>query len=359
MAELSVIQRLASAPGEVSRAEAIAAITSLFLTSPTEPSERERHAFSDIIAKMIAGAAAELSADISAKLASTDRITHELAVELSESDLDIAERILRNSPLLSDEDLIRLSRERTVRHRLAIANRSTLSEQVTETLVDVGEHIVLRSMAANDGAAFSSDTMRDLVTKAGHDPHVQKSLARRSADNRLFGLALEAALTEELKVKLGTSLNLVNAERLESTIRLATTRAEEEIKGRMKERVALKVAISEINLRNQTANSVVATLAIERRLTDIATLISELLNLPKVVGMDAFRRDDHTSLAVLCRGLLIEPDTYASIIEARCELKRIPKPALATIMEEYESIPPHLAMRSIRILKIQHRNVLR
>jgi uncharacterized protein (DUF2336 family) len=51
-------------------------------------------------------------------------------------------------------------------HLYAISQRATLSEAVTDVLVDRGEQCILRTVAANRGARFSNLGFRKLIERA-------------------------------------------------------------------------------------------------------------------------------------------------------------------------------------------------
>ena len=62
-----------------------------------------------------------------------------------------------------------IARARGQDHLLAISKRDTLSERVTDVLVNRGDQVVVRSVAGNDGARFSEGGLTRLLDKARGD----------------------------------------------------------------------------------------------------------------------------------------------------------------------------------------------
>lgn len=348
-----VLKKLIESPDAVSREEAIVAITDMFMADGYEPNAVEAARYSDIVAAVIDKLAIELKREIAAKVSATDRITHELAIHLSQAEIEVAAPLLRNSPLLTDEDLVRVTRERSMEHRLAISDRSVLSEAVTDALTEVGEALVLQRVASNDGAAFSALGFRQLVERGGGDEKVQSALARRATANPAFAGSLHDALSEELRAKLGPVLDVVSDQRLSSIMGVAAVEAEEAIKDRMRARLELKVILKEINSQARSVDQAIAGLANQNRLTDLGWLISELLQLPEPVVTATLRREDRTSLAFLLKALAVQPATFGTVLAGRARRFGFDEPGPAAAAAEYQAIPLAVAQRAVRVLKLQ------
>ena len=105
--------------------------------------------------------------------------------------------MLRHSPRLDDGYLSATAATHSQQHLLAIAQRSALSEAVTDVLVERGDREVVRSVAQNTGARFSNAAFRTLVERSVGDEvlavhvgtrrdlprqHLLKLVERASAD---------------------------------------------------------------------------------------------------------------------------------------------------------------------------------
>jgi uncharacterized protein (DUF2336 family) len=93
----------------------------------------------------------------------------------------IAVPIIAGSPVLEDEDLIRLASSAPAARQIAVASRQTVSEAVVEALVEHAAPDAVRTAASNDGAAFSPRAYAGCFTRFENDPDVLEGfVARRS-----------------------------------------------------------------------------------------------------------------------------------------------------------------------------------
>ena len=80
------------------------------------------------------------------------RIIRTLAFD---DEIDVAGPVLEQSERLDDDALVESARAKSQAHLLAISRRRSLSEKVTDILVERGDELVVWSAAENSGAKFS------------------------------------------------------------------------------------------------------------------------------------------------------------------------------------------------------------
>lgn len=86
---------------------------------------------------------------------------------------------MKRSVALSEEDLIRVIRQRGQEHMKAISERREIPETVTAALVDRGDKNVLVSVAGNKGAKLNTETMEKLVEHSRTIAELQAPMAGR------------------------------------------------------------------------------------------------------------------------------------------------------------------------------------
>jgi uncharacterized protein (DUF2336 family) len=84
-----------------------------------------------------------------------------------------------HSPLLGDEDLIKVIVERTREHRMAVSVRQKISAKVTDVLVYLGDDEVMVNLARNGSATFSEHALKRVVTASRTIPALQGPLLNR------------------------------------------------------------------------------------------------------------------------------------------------------------------------------------
>lgn len=173
---------LAEDRSESARKTLVDNISDLFLNQEGRLSDHERALMLDIITKLLGSIEAEIRRQLSDRLADADWAPADLVVMLASDDIDIARPILEASTLLRDEDLIEIVRSRAREHRLAIALSRSLSEDVSDAIVETSgeEDDVLEALIRNPDAALSRAAMDYLVAESERRDGFQEPLLRRS-----------------------------------------------------------------------------------------------------------------------------------------------------------------------------------
>jgi uncharacterized protein (DUF2336 family) len=114
----------------------------------------------------------------------------------------VAGPVLRHSDRLQDPDLIESASTQGQDHLYAISRRRSISENVTDVLVERGDRRVVRSVVKNDGARFSDAGFGKLVDRAGEDATLAESLGLRRDVPRHHFLKLLHTASASVRVKL-------------------------------------------------------------------------------------------------------------------------------------------------------------
>ena len=96
-----------------------------------------------------------------------------------DDEIAIAGPLLRRSPLIDEKMLIEIASEKGQDHLLAMAERPTLSADLTDVIVARGDRKAVRRAAGNAGAAFSEDSYSTLIKRAGQDGVLTIRLGQR------------------------------------------------------------------------------------------------------------------------------------------------------------------------------------
>jgi len=156
-----------------------ATIGDLFGKQDGTLSERERALMTDILRKLIHECELAVRRDLSERLSRAPNPPHELIVTLANDEIEVAEPILRASTVLRDVELVSVIRRRTQQHQLAIAMRRSLSECVSDALVETGNIDVVKVLLENSDAQISEATMEYLAEESRRVDTYQEPLLRR------------------------------------------------------------------------------------------------------------------------------------------------------------------------------------
>ena len=151
----------------------------LFLDNGRSVSDRERALMSEILRRLVHDVEKKLRKSLAENLSKRSDTPHALIVELANDEFEVAHPILIESNVLQDQDLIETIKHRTMAHQFAISMRNTLSEDVSEALVETGEQDVIANLLNNHGAKISRHVMDYLVSESKRVDSYQNPLVQR------------------------------------------------------------------------------------------------------------------------------------------------------------------------------------
>jgi uncharacterized protein (DUF2336 family) len=154
-------------------------IGDLFSDSTTVLTDRERALMADILRKLIRECEMAVRRDLSERLANAGNPPHDLILALANDEFEVAQPILTQSQVLRDIELIQIIRHRTQQHQLAIAMRRSVSEYVSDALVETGNVDVIKTLLENQDANISEATMEYLAEESQRVDSYQEPLINR------------------------------------------------------------------------------------------------------------------------------------------------------------------------------------
>jgi uncharacterized protein (DUF2336 family) len=162
------------------RADAARRISELFLQGAASFHADHVELFDGVLTSLVPHAEIAARADLAERLSTLANAPRGLVGQLAhEDEIAIAGPLLRCSPVIDEKMLIEIASVKGQDHLLAMAERPTLSTDLTDVLVDRGDRNVVRRAAGNSGAAFSSSSYSTLIKRAGQDGILTIRLGQR------------------------------------------------------------------------------------------------------------------------------------------------------------------------------------
>src|ERR1700728_305156 len=166
-------------------------------------SEDEIWTFGEVIGRLADEIEVAARAQLARRLAKFDlapvNIIHKLAFD---DEIEVAGPILRESKRLESYALVANVCTKDQSHMLAITQRETLEESVTDELVTRGNQEVVKSVANNNGARFSDFGFLNMVQRAEGDSILAEQLGLRKDIPRHVFQQLIAKATSDVKKRL-------------------------------------------------------------------------------------------------------------------------------------------------------------
>lgn len=139
----------------------------------------ERHLAADILVGLLRTSNADLRARCAHGLARVAEAPKALLRYLARDEISVARHLLENGVGFDDADLIATVRAGVASHWLAIAHRRSLSEPVTDALLQTGETAVMEAVLRNKGARLSTQGVDIVVARSRQAPILPVLLVSR------------------------------------------------------------------------------------------------------------------------------------------------------------------------------------
>jgi uncharacterized protein (DUF2336 family) len=174
---------------------ALKRITDLFVTGSARYSKEQIGLFDEVFKSLVAVIELKTRVKLARHLATNSNAPATLVRAFAFDDaIDVAAPVLSQSTVLSEADLVVSASTKSQGHLYAIAQRQTISEAITEILIERGEPIVVHAVAKNAGACFSDGSFRELVMRASDDAKLALHVGtRRDIPRHHFLKLLETA----------------------------------------------------------------------------------------------------------------------------------------------------------------------
>jgi uncharacterized protein (DUF2336 family) len=185
------------------RVEMLTRITDLFVGGAARYSEEQIGIFDDVMVRLVSTIETKARARLAHRLApianAPSSVIHMLAFD---DDINVAQQVLKQSDRLEDPALVANATTKSQRHLFAISQRQSLSEAVTDVLVERGDREVVHSVVKNAGARFSDAGFRILVKRSAGDDDLATIVGARSDIPRPHFLVLLEKASNAVRTRL-------------------------------------------------------------------------------------------------------------------------------------------------------------
>ena len=166
-------------------------------------SEGEIWTFGEVIGRLAEEIEQSARIRLASRLASCKNAPFDIVRKLACDDsIDVAGPMLRSSERLDTRTLVACARNKSQQHLLAISERSSIPEAVTDVLVVRGSREVVNSVARNGGAHLSNSGFLHLVRRSDGDSILTESVGlRKDIPRHLFHQLISKA-SDEVQRKL-------------------------------------------------------------------------------------------------------------------------------------------------------------
>jgi uncharacterized protein (DUF2336 family) len=165
--------------------------------------ENEIWMFGEIIGRLEQDIETAARAQLARRLARSDNAPLKIINKLAFDDsIDVAGPVLRQSERLDSRTLVANARSKSQQHLLAISQRKSIGEEVTDELVTRGNREVVHSVAKNNGARLSDFGILHMIKRSESDSILIEQLGHRKDIPRHLFHQLIAKASDNAKKRL-------------------------------------------------------------------------------------------------------------------------------------------------------------
>jgi uncharacterized protein (DUF2336 family) len=185
------------------RIDILTRITDLFVGGAERYSDDQVGVFDDVMVRLVTTIETATRAKLAERLAPIANAPSNVIQMLAfDDDIEVARPVLVLSERLDDRYLLANASAKSQQHLQAIAQRKSLSEVVTDLLVERGDREVVQSVAKNSGARFSDAGFRLLVKRSSGDDDLAIDVGRRDDIPRPHFLLLLERASDAVRARL-------------------------------------------------------------------------------------------------------------------------------------------------------------
>lgn len=350
---LEGLARLAKEASPEGRQALLREVTDLFMEAPEDLSSTEVAYFGDIMERLVFELEMKARRHLAEALADVGTAPHELVTRLASDEIEVAKPVLMKSGVLADSDLLDIIKQCSQEHLLAVSQRSRVSEQVADALVEKGNDEVLGSLAGNAGAVLSRNAMETMVERGENGAEaLQEALVTRRDFPPDLLQRMYAYVSDALRqhiVELGVPIDEGQIDDM-----LAETKSWLESDGADELSPAEKFILRKEQL-NQLNNDLLVKLMRQGKVAEFVAGIAKMAKIDIPTARQTIFDKSGEKLAVICKSLEMDAETFALLVDLTDQSGRRDKGDKDILVGVYGRITPESAQRAMRFLRTRQK----
>jgi uncharacterized protein (DUF2336 family) len=347
------LEQLAHERSSDKRRELLNNITAMFLDGADHHTDREQALYAEVALRVLGEITTEDRAAFSDSIADEAALPGSVVRHLAHDEVEVASPVLSRSPVLTDEDLVAVARSATQEHLHAISNRPTLSETVTDTLVEHGDRNVVCAVTVNPGARFSIGGLTTVTERSANDEEMRSNLLRRADLRELLVEKVLPMVSSDYADRLRGMIDNADDETIGRAVDAAQSTIEAERSGEARRRLETRMIIREIENGTRHIDDAIVYLADQARTVDIVMMISRLTDIAEKLVRNVLFKPDNEPVAIIARALGASATGFKALQELRARKLYQPRTHLEQGMRTFAELDELTAKRSLRFVKVR------
>jgi uncharacterized protein (DUF2336 family) len=327
------------------RIDILTRITDLFVGGAARYSDDQIGLFDDIMARLITAIEAKARAKLAHQLAPIANAPSNVIQMLAfDDDIEVARPVLTLSERLDDRALLANVNSKSQQHLHAIAQRRSLSEAVTDILVERGDRDVVHSVVKNAGARFSDAGFRMLVKRSTGDDSLATNVGMRRDIPRPHFLFLLERASNAVRVRLSAE-NPQAGSAIESVVAEVAGGIRDDVRNTSPDFAAAQAAVERQNRIRRIGENEIYQYARDRKFEETAIALSIMCDTPIDVVERALLDPGAEIVLILAKVAGLTPATTKAILLLRAADRGMSAKDLDQALSSFNRLQPETARR--------------
>jgi uncharacterized protein (DUF2336 family) len=350
---LSEVEDAMASGSATRRGKIVRHVTDLFVVGSAQCSDREIELFDDVLIRLAVEIEVSARALLAVRLAPIEnappRIIRALAFD---DEIDVAGPVLEQSARLDDTALVENARKKGQEHLLAISRRRSLSESITDVLVERGDQQVLLSTAENRGAKFSAMGFTGLVRRSAGDDRLAACVGSRPEIPPHLFLKLLAKASWSVRAKL-EAIHPGARREVREVVAEISDRIRAEVREGASDHAAARAYIGALQRRGQLDDRKMEAIAKAGHLEEIATALAVMCELPLNFVERAMKQERAEMILIIAKAIALSWSTVKAILCARAGDRPVSGGEIAQCLASYERLKATSAQEIVRFHRLR------
>jgi uncharacterized protein (DUF2336 family) len=337
-------------------------VTALFVASAAS-FDLEQHAlFADIFERLVNTIELRALADISARIALAELSTQLAPMSQAPAavirrlahhdEISVARPVLSESPKLSADELIEITRTKSEQHLLAIAGRWWLQEIVTDALLKRGHRSVSLRLIRNPGARFSAAGFAAIVRDALGDPELAVETGIRTDLPSELRRRLLRGATEAVKARLLSRAPPHLYEEIRNAITTAAAETDREL-SRARDFAGAKLQAARLKKEGRLTEPVLLEFARQRRYEETIAVLAELSQSSLEVVRPLMQSLRSDGILIPCKAAGLQWETVVAVLDSRFVSGATAAEELPKLKGKYAALSSDEAHRLLKLWAVR------
>lgn len=347
---------MAKEPSSERRRELLRGVTDLFFSSEETRAGEEMELFDDVLSQLAGEMEAAVRQELALRMAASAAPPRGLLRDLArDSSIEVARPLLEGSAALSDDDLLSVALTRGQDHLRAISARPSVSEAVSEAIVERADDDTLGLLLANEGAQMSREVHEMVIDRAAENPALHEAVVNRQALpvdllNEMY-FVVEARLRGEILARNET----VDPAQLDAALAAGRKQLAARDGALPPDYAQAEKQVRLLRLRGEITPQVLAGFLRARETTKFLVALSELADIDFHTARRILERRELDALSIVCKSAGFERSLYLTFAVLILDRDANAMGRAREYGELYESLPREAAQRTIRFWRMRRK----